>query len=74
MSVTVLKSNQLRGEINIPGDKSISHRAVIFNSMASSKKISIILAIPVIPYATSCITELLREFWKKHPLFIRVPK
>lgn len=41
MSVTVLKSNQLRGEINIPGDKSISHRAVIFNSMASSKKISI---------------------------------
>tara|TARA_A100001037_G_scaffold30993_1_gene24435 strand:+ start:3737 stop:5050 length:1314 start_codon:yes stop_codon:yes gene_type:complete len=41
LSVTVLKSNQLRGEINIPGDKSISHRAVIFNSMASSKKISI---------------------------------
>ena len=41
MSVTVKKSEQLRGEIYIPGDKSISHRAVIFNSMSNSTKNSI---------------------------------
>ena len=41
MSITVKKANEIRGEINIPGDKSISHRAVIFNSMGDSKKISI---------------------------------
>ena len=28
------KSNGLRGEVTIPGDKSISHRSVMFGSLA----------------------------------------
>ena len=28
------KTNALRGEVTIPGDKSISHRAVMFGSLA----------------------------------------
>ena len=30
-------SNSLRGEITIPPDKSMSHRAVMFNSLATGK-------------------------------------
>lgn len=32
----ILKLNNLRGEIKIPGDKSISHRSVIFSSLGNS--------------------------------------
>lgn len=31
------KINSVKGELNLPGDKSISHRAVIFSSMASGR-------------------------------------
>jgi len=31
------KVNRVYGELNLPGDKSISHRAIIFSSMASGK-------------------------------------
>ncbi len=41
MSVTIRKPKKLIGEITVPGDKSISHRAVIFNSMAKPNRISI---------------------------------
>ncbi|MBA31202.1 MAG: 3-phosphoshikimate 1-carboxyvinyltransferase [Chloroflexi bacterium] len=41
MSVTIRKPKSLRGEIIVPGDKSISHRAVIFNSMAKPNKVSV---------------------------------
>jgi len=33
-SITLTAPKRLRGAINIPGDKSISHRAVIFNAVA----------------------------------------
>ena len=35
MAITVSKPPTLRGAIRAPGDKSISHRSVIFNSLAS---------------------------------------
>ncbi len=31
------KIKQVNGELSLPGDKSISHRAVIFSAMASGK-------------------------------------
>lgn len=34
MSISLTASARLRGDIHIPGDKSISHRAVIFNAVA----------------------------------------
>lgn len=34
MSLTITKANALQGEVKIPGDKSISHRAVMFSSIA----------------------------------------
>ena len=34
MSITITAPRRLRGVIEIPGDKSISHRAVIFNAVA----------------------------------------
>ena len=39
MSGKPLKTNlsSLQGEISIPGDKSISHRAVMFGAMAEGK-------------------------------------
>ncbi len=33
-TATVARPHELRGEITIPGDKSISHRAVMFASLA----------------------------------------
>ena len=36
MSVTITRPRSLRGEIISPGDKSVSHRAVIFNSLSDS--------------------------------------
>lgn len=33
-SITLTASARLRGTVNVPGDKSISHRAVIFNAVA----------------------------------------
>ncbi|MBI5894320.1 MAG: 3-phosphoshikimate 1-carboxyvinyltransferase [Deltaproteobacteria bacterium] len=33
-SITVKKINSLKGEITVPGDKSISHRAIIFGAIA----------------------------------------
>lgn len=36
------KSAGLRGELSIPGDKSISHRAVMFGSLAKEQHISAI--------------------------------
>ena len=33
-TITLEKAAHLRGEINVPGDKSISHRAVMFGSLA----------------------------------------
>lgn len=35
--LTTKKANQITGEIVVPGDKSISHRAVMFGSMAKGK-------------------------------------
>ncbi len=37
MEFYLYKSNSLRGEITIPPDKSMSHRAVMFNSLAAGK-------------------------------------
>ena len=37
MKITPVKS--LKGTINVPGDKSISHRAVMFSSLANGKSI-----------------------------------
>ena len=37
MEFNLNKSNSLRGEITIPPDKSMSHRAVMFNSLAAGK-------------------------------------
>src|SRR5438128_5242986 len=34
ISITIPSPRRLRGVIEIPGDKSISHRAVIFNAVA----------------------------------------
>jgi len=34
ISVLIEQRDSLRGEINIPGDKSISHRAILFGSLA----------------------------------------
>jgi len=36
-SRTILKSSGLRGEITVPGDKSISHRAIMFASLAKGE-------------------------------------
>ena len=36
MSVTIARPRTLRGEIISPGDKSVSHRAVIFNSLSKT--------------------------------------
>ena len=35
MEMIVDQSSQIQGELNLPGDKSISHRSVIFNSIAN---------------------------------------
>ena len=35
--IEIRKNRSLRGEITVPGDKSISHRAVMFGSLASGK-------------------------------------
>lgn len=37
MSITIEAGGPLRGEITVPGDKSISHRAVIFGALALGK-------------------------------------
>ena len=37
MEFNLNKSNSLRGDITIPPDKSMSHRAVMFNSLAKGK-------------------------------------
>ncbi|MBP7212220.1 3-phosphoshikimate 1-carboxyvinyltransferase [bacterium] len=39
MDITVKKSNRLKGEVVIPADKSISHRAIMFSSLAKGKSI-----------------------------------
>ena len=39
MNLTVKKSFKLNGEIEIPSDKSLSHRAVIFSTLAKGKSI-----------------------------------
>ena len=36
MSVTIARPHSLRGEIVSPGDKSVSHRAVIFNALSKN--------------------------------------
>ena len=35
--ITVNRSKKLSGHISIPGDKSISHRAIIFGSLCVGK-------------------------------------
>ncbi len=37
MNVTVPRSRYLRGEVRTPGDKSISHRALLFSALANGK-------------------------------------
>ncbi|MFW6269608.1 MAG: 3-phosphoshikimate 1-carboxyvinyltransferase [Bacillota bacterium] len=37
MKLKINKKNTLSGEIKVPGDKSISHRSIIINSIASNK-------------------------------------
>ena len=37
ISRTLSFANKLRGEITVPGDKSLSHRALMFNSLAKGK-------------------------------------
>lgn len=39
MNLTVKKSFKLNGEIEIPSDKSLSHRAVIFSTLAKGKSV-----------------------------------
>ena len=34
MNMNIIKSSGLRGELAIPGDKSISHRAIMFGALA----------------------------------------
>ena len=36
MSVTIARPRSLRGEIIAPGDKSVSHRAIMFNALSNS--------------------------------------
>ena len=36
MSLTITRPKSLRGEIVAPGDKSVSHRAVMFNALSSN--------------------------------------
>ncbi|MQG88486.1 MAG: 3-phosphoshikimate 1-carboxyvinyltransferase [SAR202 cluster bacterium] len=36
MSLTITRPNSLRGEILAPGDKSVSHRAVMFNALSNN--------------------------------------
>jgi 3-phosphoshikimate 1-carboxyvinyltransferase len=39
MQKRIQKINRVKGELNLPGDKSISHRSVIFSSMASGRSV-----------------------------------
>ena len=39
MNLTVCNNKKLKGEITIPADKSISHRAIIFASLAKGKSV-----------------------------------
>lgn len=39
MSITLNKVNRVRGEVSIPGDKSISHRGVMFASIAEGTSV-----------------------------------
>merc|ERR1711965_968769 len=39
MDLLVEQSDALTGEVNVPGDKSISHRAVIFGSLAEGASV-----------------------------------
>ena len=41
MSVTIARPRSLRGEIISPGDKSVSHRAVIFNALSNTSTATI---------------------------------
>ena len=34
MDIKILKSTNLNGQVNIPGDKSISHRSIILSAIA----------------------------------------
>lgn len=36
-TITVHKASKLQGELTVPGDKSISHRAIIFSALSSGK-------------------------------------
>ena len=39
MDFVAKKINSLRGEIEIPSDKSLSHRAIIFSTLAKGKSV-----------------------------------
>ena len=41
MPVTVARPRSLRGEITAPGDKSVSHRAIMFNALSSTGTASV---------------------------------
>lgn len=41
MPVTVARPRSLRGEITTPGDKSVSHRAIMFNALSSTGTASV---------------------------------
>lgn len=38
-AVTISPINRLRGELRVPGDKSVSHRAAMFSSLASGRSV-----------------------------------
>ncbi len=39
MKLRISKKNKLKGKIKVPGDKSISHRSIIINSLAKGKSV-----------------------------------
>src|SRR5688572_5472380 len=39
MNTTIEKIKKLKGEIKVPGDKSIAHRAVILNAIANGRAV-----------------------------------
>jgi 3-phosphoshikimate 1-carboxyvinyltransferase len=41
MSVTIARPRSLRGEIVAPGDKSVSHRAIMFNALSNTGKANV---------------------------------
>ncbi|GIT20193.1 MAG: hypothetical protein CM1200mP39_29990 [Dehalococcoidia bacterium] len=59
MSVTIARPHSLRGEIVSPGDKSVSHRAVIFNALRKPTRTNTNFS----PGADCSSTQQIMQFW-----------